>query len=135
MNYSQSDSWLLLSIMYAAKDRDALLVEIIAAGDWLNHSIFNFDELKSGFAKLIFDGYFEEAEEKFRLLDKGRLLFANLLSQFRQVDQQLNLLNGILRVSNTEPINQKKWFYPKLTYQIYGAAVAEYQNSIRTIEH
>ena len=115
--------------MYAAKEHAASLEEIIAAGDWVNTSIFNLDELQTGLAKLIFDGYLAEVEEKFALLEKAKLIFANHLSRYSQVHEQWNLLNALLHVSDTEPIDIKEWSYPKLTYQLYTDAVAKYRSN------
>jgi hypothetical protein len=115
--------------MCVAMEHAASLEELIAAGDWLNSSIFSLEELQTGLAKLTSDGFIEEVDQKFLLLDKAKLIFANHLSRYSAVDQQWNLLNALLHVSETEPIDTEKWPYPKLTYQMYRDAVEKYRNN------
>ena len=51
-NWNWSDAWLLMSIQSVDK-KGTDLRGIISTGDYINHSIFNLDELKNGFEKLI----------------------------------------------------------------------------------
>src|SRR5918993_141058 len=70
IEYNWSDAWLLLAIIYASRDGGATLEKIIAAGDGINHAIFNPDELESGFARLTSGGYIEEKGGIFSPTDK-----------------------------------------------------------------
>ncbi len=52
MNWNWSDAWLLMSI-HSDDKKGTDLRGIISTGDYINHSIFNLDELKNGLEKLI----------------------------------------------------------------------------------
>ena len=50
--YLHSDSWVLLAIIYSGAQKGALLEEVIAVGDYINHAIFCFEELEGALARL-----------------------------------------------------------------------------------
>jgi len=61
--FASSDAWLLLSLIYAREpsDRDHLK----AVGDYINHAIFNDEELEGGLARLLQAGYAVAKEDRF----------------------------------------------------------------------
>jgi len=50
--FSWSDAWLLHAIGLAAAEHPATLKEIISMGDAVEKSVFSFEEISSGLAKL-----------------------------------------------------------------------------------
>ncbi len=63
--YRWTDGWLLAAIALASGNRPALLWEIIAAGDALNHAIFTDEEIESGLARLTQGGWITERNGTF----------------------------------------------------------------------
>ncbi len=59
--WNSSDAWLLHAMLLAcgAAHRPISLRQIISCGDYINHSILNFSEIKSGLEKLISIHYAE----------------------------------------------------------------------------
>jgi hypothetical protein len=52
-NFERSDDWVLLAVIHAGRGTSADLAAILAAGDWINHAIFNYGELRGGLARLM----------------------------------------------------------------------------------
>lgn len=63
--YRWTDAWLLAAVALASKSKSALLWEIIAAGDALNHALFTDEEIESGLARLTRGGWVAERDETF----------------------------------------------------------------------
>ena len=67
-----SDAWVFTSLyMYDSKFKKINLTNIIANGDALNHSIFEIEELKSAFTKLVEFDLIEIENDLIRLTEKG----------------------------------------------------------------
>jgi hypothetical protein len=49
MEFQGADDWVLLSVINGGPG----LRGIIAAGDWINHAIFNYEELRGGLTRLL----------------------------------------------------------------------------------
>ena len=64
MNWNWSDAWLLMSIISVDK-KGTDLRGIISTGDYINHSIFSFDEVKSGLEKLISIDYVHIEKDRY----------------------------------------------------------------------
>lgn len=65
-----SDSWLLLSVIYASRETPAAtLTDIIAAADYINHAIITRGELETGFARLVSAGYLKQTANGFSTSD------------------------------------------------------------------
>jgi hypothetical protein len=69
-NFGYADSWLLLSIIYAQKQGDPDLSNIIGCGDFINHAIFSLEEIQGGMYRLIQSGYVIMKKSKFFPSDK-----------------------------------------------------------------
>jgi hypothetical protein len=66
IKYLHSDSWVLLAIIIAGMQKGASLKSIIAAGDFINHSIFCFEEIDGALARLSAGNY---------IVSRGKLFF------------------------------------------------------------
>jgi hypothetical protein len=49
MKFLNADDWVLLAVIHGGPG----LRGILAAGDWINHAIFNYEELHGGLARLL----------------------------------------------------------------------------------
>src|SRR5882724_750992 len=95
MTWNWSDAWLLISIITKDK-KGSTLGSIIGVGDYINHSIFSFDELKSGLEKLVSIGYVVIKKDRFLTTSKFERDYKTLKTipkgMLKQVDQLHELL-------------------------------------------
>jgi hypothetical protein len=49
MDFLDADDWVLLAVIHGGPG----LRGILAAGDWINHAIFNYEELRGGLGRLL----------------------------------------------------------------------------------
>jgi hypothetical protein len=86
-----SDAWILLAIIYASRPiPPATLEEIIAAGDYINHSIFTRGELETGLTRLIDAGHVTRDASGFLLAEAVRSFWDSAASQKRFVMDALD---------------------------------------------
>jgi len=124
--YNWSDAWLLLSIIYASdSENGAALEKIIAAGDWINHAVFNEDELESGLARLTAGGFIKEKNKVFSATLKVRRAYAKTTSRGRAVSKELSdieqLIGAALPASAQPNINNLK--YAEFSHEAFREAV------------
>ena len=94
-----ADTWVLASI--GVYQRRCSLVELIAAGDWMNHAILEADELDEALGKLVGAGLVRVFEDwTFELTDEGTSLFA---AENRSIQTQLELIESELAMRTPEP--------------------------------
>ena len=98
-NYNRSDAWLLPAIIYAGGA--ATLERIIGAGDWINHAVFNPDELESGLARLAAGGLIKEKKKIFSATLKVRRAYAKTASPRRAVDKELSDIRQFIGAAST----------------------------------
>ncbi len=60
---SRADDWVLLTVAHAGRSRPAGLRAIVSCGDWLNHAVFNFEELRGGLARLLRAGLVRQTSD------------------------------------------------------------------------
>jgi hypothetical protein len=53
VEFHGGDDWVLLAVIHGGRGAPAGLPAILAAGDWINHAIFNYGELRGGLARLL----------------------------------------------------------------------------------
>ena len=87
--YNSSDVRLLLAIVCASGDKAATLDKIIAAGDQINHAVFNEDELESGLARLTAGGFIREKDNVFSAASKVKRAYSKNTSNRRAIDREL----------------------------------------------
>jgi len=111
-----ADTWVLASI--GVYQRRCTLVELIAAGDWMNHAILTPDELDSALGKLAGAGLVRIFDDwSFELTDEGTSLFS---AEHRSIQKQLDLIESELSTRAPEPTTVR------LPKQVVGRAVADY---------
>ncbi len=112
-----ADTWVLASI--GVYQRRCTLVELIAAGDWMNHAILEADELDAALGKLVGSGLVRVFEDwTFELTDEGTSLFA---AENRSIKTQLDLIERELATRTPEPARVR------LPQGAVVIAVADYQ--------
>lgn len=60
---SSADDWVLLAVAAAGQRRPAGLRDIVSCGDYLNHSVFSFDEMQGGLARLLRAGLIRQTSD------------------------------------------------------------------------
>jgi hypothetical protein len=98
MNWNWSDAWLLMSIISTDK-KGTDLRGIIAMGDYINHSVFSFDELETGLEKLISIDYVRIEQNRFLTTSAFKRDYKKLKapkSLLKAVDQLHELLKSKL---------------------------------------
>lgn len=128
IEYNWSDAWLLLAIIYAGWNGGATLERIIAAGDGINHAIFNPDELESGFARLKSGGYIEERAGIFSATDKVMRAYEKATSPSRAIHKELKHIEDFIGAASPtseqpQPNNRK---YAGFSTAAYAQAVNKY---------
>ena len=128
IEYNWSDAWLLLAIIYASRDGGATLEKIIATGDFINHAIFNPDELESGFARLTFGGYIEETAGIFSAADKVIRAYEKTTSPRRAIYKELKDTEDLIRAASptSEQARPNNLKYPGFSAEAYTEAVNKY---------
>jgi hypothetical protein len=93
-----ADTWVLASI--GVYQRRCTLVELIAAGDWMNHAILTAHELDSALGKLAGSGLVRVFDDwTFELTDEGTDLFS---AEHRSIEKQLGLIEAELATRTPE---------------------------------
>ncbi len=86
--WEPADGWVLASI--GVYQRPCTLLELVAAGDWMNHAILTEDELDGALSRLVGSGLVRIFEEwTFELTDEGASLFS---AEVRSIQTQLDLI-------------------------------------------
>lgn len=109
-SFCYGDSWLLLAVIYASKKEGADLSKIIAQGDYINHSIFTWQELQGGIFRLLCAGYITENSRVYKPTEKTMILYNKISNKTQSVLKQLDFIR--------QEIGAPKWsekYNPKLT--------------------
>jgi hypothetical protein len=127
IEYNWSDAWLLLAIIYAGNE-GANLERIIEVGDGIEHSIFNPDELESGFARLTSGGYIKEKDGVFHATPEVMSAYLKTTSARSAIHKDLEriekLIGAASATSDQPHTNNLK--YPGFSPSAYTEAVNRY---------
>jgi hypothetical protein len=116
-DWAFADTWVLASI--GVYQRRCTLVELVAAGDWMNHAVLEPGELDEALGKLVGADLVRVFEDwTFELTDEGTSLFA---AENRSIQTQLDLIEAELatRTPQRAPV--------RLPQGALAKAVAAYQ--------
>ena len=127
IKFNWSDAWLLLSVIYAGGE-GADLEGIIAAGDGINHAIFNPDELESGLARLTSSGHIKEKNGIFVATLRVRRAFAKISPKRSAIHKDLERIETLIGAapSSDEQPNTSNLKYPGFSEAGYSQAVKKY---------
>lgn len=123
--YLWSDIWLLMAILVGDQHEGSDLHEIIAAGDWLNHLIFNDEELESGFARLTEGGLIEERASRFHATALARANYRKASAVRKDFHSIWNSLGERLGAERARPGMPMPDPRNNLAYPGFSAAAVE----------
>jgi hypothetical protein len=126
ITYTWSDTWLLLSILYAAHGSEsASLTDVIAQGDAINHALFTPQELRRGTAKLTNDGYLSVENGRFFPSEKALEMHRGIAGQRsrEQLDELREIMGAEYRAEDPKE-EDSLWPYPQLTDETISQARA-----------
>ncbi|MCI0441453.1 MAG: hypothetical protein L0177_20310 [Chloroflexi bacterium] len=99
LDYTWTDAWLLLSVIYAGRAGEATLDRIIEAGDFINHAIFTHEELRTSLAKLGDGGLVEMTDAAFAPTEKTIQAYSSIAGAARTpVYKEIEALSRFLAV-------------------------------------
>ena len=127
IEYNWSDAWLLLAIIYAGSG-GATLERIIAAGDGINHAVFNPDELEGGLARLTSGGYIKEKSGVFSATDKVMRAYAKTTTPRRAIHKELEEMEKFIGAASyrSEQPHSNNMRYAGFSAAAYAEAVKKY---------
>jgi hypothetical protein len=96
--YRRTDAWLLLAIFYAETAGLATRERIIAAGNFINHAIFNEDELDGGLSRLIAGGFVQSRGGGYETTSKARAGHPRAAMPHGKAYKDLEEIEGLLGV-------------------------------------
>ncbi len=93
-----ADTWVLAAI--GVYQRRCSLLEVVAAGDWMNHAVLEQQEVDEALTKLVGAGLVRIFDDwTFELTDDGASLFS---ADVRSIEKQLELIESSL--SGLDPV-------------------------------
>src|SRR5258705_3275865 len=128
IQYYWSDAWLLLAIIYANSGGDATLERIIAAGDAIEHAIFNPEELESGFYRLTKGSFVKEKDGVFSATDKVMKVYAKTTTPRRSIAKEMEDTERLLGAKSysSVPNPENNFRYSGFSTELYETAVSKY---------
>ena len=131
-----SDALLLLAIAFSYRGEGVNLQNIIATGDYIDHSIFNGLELRHGLSLLKRAGYIDEKDGLFFLSGATR----DYWQPFKESRKSANTLLkeiiaflGVDRLSSRIVEDNPQWEYAGLSDETVHQAYLNYINNITPI--
>lgn len=132
-----SDAWLLLAIHYAQERVLTCLGAIVAAADYINHAVINYEELTSGLVRLEKAGLITVATDLRSVTCSARALsiIQPVIERVRsahetrkEIEREIGAVPWLPGEPVPHPANNIE--YPGLTKDKYSAAVDEYLKSL-----
>ena len=112
-----ADAWVLAAI--GVYQRRCSLLEMVAAGDWMNHAVLEEPEVNEALTKLVGAGMVRIYDDwTFELTDDGASLFS---ADVRSIEKQLDIIETAL--SGLEPVRAKV----TLPKDVMAQALTEYR--------
>ncbi len=110
--FNFSDSWVFNTLFaYDLNFKKVNLVNIIAYGDALNHSIFNPEEIREGIEKLVNKNLIEINEEKIKLTEIAEKIKNKIMNKnvpfFNRIEKTLLEINKLNKETNKLELNKK----------------------------
>ena len=136
LEFVWSDVWLILAITITDSGNGTTLKSIVAAGDYINHSIFTGAELRHGLAILTHAGYVNEIEGKYFITGDAKAYWATRQGTRKSINTLTKDFEKFLGAppytSQNFAAEDQKWQYPSLTDEMVHQAYQEYIQKSRT---
>jgi hypothetical protein len=132
LEFVRSDALLLFSIAFTRHGEGASLEDIIAVGDYIDHSIFSGLELRHGLSLLKRAGYIDENEGQFSLAGAAREYWQPLREARKSINTFLKGFNTFLGVdvpSSGTLLDDPHWEYAGLDDESVHRAYLSYINA------
>ena len=132
-NLIHSDSWVLISVIYASQNSTtAALTDIIASADYLNHAIITRNELEIGIAHLVGKGYLRITSGGLSISDAVKSFWQTTGSKHRQALKAWDAVAAYIGVPSWSPgplpyTNEERY----VSTADYEAAVEAYQSRMQ----
>ena len=132
VKFAWSDAWVLLSVIYAARDAGhADVTRVIAVADAVNHAILTHGELDDGLARLIDAGYVIRDNAEFHA-SEGAVSAYNEAAATKTGRSQLGVIGQLAQFLKVR--ERGRSYRPPaigsgriVTLRVYNAAVEVYQ--------
>lgn len=133
-----SDAWLLLAIYYTRDCQRNCLSALIAAADYIDHAIMNYEELVSGIVRLKSTELIAEMPDKskFSCSEKAMNIIEPIVRRTKsayevrkEIEHNINAVPWCPGEPIPHPENSLE--YDGLTREIYQSAVDEYLKNIK----
>ena len=129
-SYQWSDAWILLATVYMGKQRPALLTDVIAAADYINHAVVTFEEMEGALARLTAGGFIVDRGDRLSPSRKTMTFYRSVTTPRRPVLKEKEDLQKLLGASDWNPSVLPKdanrgVSYPSLTRGLFDQAVQE----------
>lgn len=129
-----ADAWILLSVICSSGNSDGATLEgIIAAGDAINHAVFNYGELDDGLSRLIAAGHVVREHDNFQVSPKVVTAYEHTLQRHGSPMTQIERMQIFL--------GAKPWdaaYIPPIegservvTREVFDAAIKSYVGRFR----
>jgi hypothetical protein len=137
-SYQWSDAWILLATVYMGRKRPALLSDVIAVADYINHAIVTFEEMEGALARLTEGGFLVDRGGKLSPSRKTMAFYRSVTTPRRPVLKEKEDLQKLLGASDWNPSVLPKdanrgVSYPSLTRELFDQAVQEYLSMSSTV--
>jgi hypothetical protein len=100
-DWASSDAWFMAAVAVAEARGPGGLCDVVGAGDYINHSIFNLGEIERAVARLHSANLLVEDSGRFSLSSEGAALWDR--SPSRLVLERMMWLEGALRAHEFDP--------------------------------
>ena len=127
-NWNWSDAWLLMSIISVDK-KGTDLRGIISTGDYINHSIFNFEEIKAGLEKLISIDYVRIEQSRYLTTKTFAHDYKKLKTHPQGMLKAVDQLHELLKTKEIDDNKLKPLSEDIISESILKTAYNEYMKS------
>ncbi len=129
--YQWSDAWILLATVYSARGQPAVLPEVIAAADYIQHAIVTYEEMEGALARLTAGGLIVDISGKLAPSQETINFYNTLGTARRPVLEEERDIERFLNASSWNPSVKpneanRGVSYPSLSQERYNEAVQEY---------
>jgi len=136
--YQWSDAWILLATVYKGQKRPALLSDVIAVADYIQHAIVTFEEMEGGLARLTAGGFLVDRGGKLSPSRRTMLFYRSVTRPHRPVLKEQEDIQKLLDASDWNPSvspsdANRGASYPSLTRERFDQAVQDYLSMPSTV--
>lgn len=118
------------SVAMVRSESGASLHRVVAAGDYINHALFTFDELDGGVQRLAAAGLLVVESKQLDLTPLGSAIYAKVAAQRRSVRNTMSALQQALAETSFSPLPSTASHHP-FSQADLAHACAQYKKNSR----